>query len=164
MFLCSKPKRPNQQVRCAKDPNIIFGIIERFSGNFILYCVKDRTQQTLFPIIQDHIKADSSIFKDKFSVYVNAHTNTSHLEQLGYNHSWVNHSKSFVDPVFKFINTNRIERLWRSLRAHVSHIKRAVPLEKVDHFLNSFMLKCLFGEDEFFDVMIVLRYFFIFLI
>ncbi len=88
------------------------------------------------------------------SVYVEARTNRSFLEGLDFTHFWINHSENFVDPIFNFINTNKIERLWRSLRAHVSHIRRSVPEESIEGFLDTFMLQCTTGDDNFYDIML----------
>lgn len=153
MQLGSKPKRPNNHVRPCRDRNLIFGIISRENGKFLLFKVQNRKKETLWPIIEEYIDEESTVYSDKMASYVNTRTNESHLEGLGFKHFWVNHSEGFIDPLFRHIHTNKIERLWRSLRAHVSHIHRSIKEENVDSFLDTFMVKCFYGEEEFYDVM-----------
>jgi hypothetical protein len=72
------------------------------------------------------------------SVYVNSRYNISNIEQYGYQHYWVNHKEFFVSPIDNDIHTNNIERVWRSLRGSISHIRRTVPNEKIDVELSLF--------------------------
>ena len=58
----------------------------------------------------------------------------SHLDQLGLEHYYINHSLTFVDPIQEYIHTNSIERIWRSLRASISHVRRSLPKDKVQSF------------------------------
>src|SRR5262249_18308268 len=106
-----RPPNPSQ---------IIFGIKCRTTGLLLLFPVQNKSQETLFPIIVDHVDEESEIISDKFSSYV-TRGGHSHLAELGFDHYFINHSLHFVDPVQSFIHTNNIEREWRSLRASISH-------------------------------------------
>ena len=78
----------------------------------------------------------------------------SHLEPLGFEHYYVNHSITFVDPIQKFIHTNGIERIWRSLRASISHVRRSVPQNRIRSFLDCFQFEIMFKKEELYDVLI----------
>ena len=81
----------------AKGP-IIFGIKNRESGIFRLFPIKDKKESTIIPIITDNISKNSIIISDKFSTYVTK-GNRSKIQDKGYNHFFINHSKHFVDPI-----------------------------------------------------------------
>jgi len=76
------------------------------------------------------------------------------LDQLGFEHYYVNHSLTFVDPVQNFIHTNGIERIWRSLRASVSHVRRSIPKDRVHSYLHSFQFESMFEKESLYDVII----------
>ena len=63
--------------------NIIFGIICRTTHITLLFPVENKTQQTLFPIIQNHVQEGAQIISDKLSSYV-SRNGVSHLDQLGF--------------------------------------------------------------------------------
>jgi len=56
----------------------------------LLFPISDKSQETIFPIIIDHIDSGAEIYSDKFSTYVSRRGN-SHLENLGYGHYFINH-------------------------------------------------------------------------
>ena len=85
-------------------------------------------------------------------MYVHSHRQTSLLEEYGFEHFWVNHTQTFVDPLNPSNHTYNIERVWRSLKSFISHIKRAVPAEILDGYIDTFMLKYNAGEEIFADV------------
>jgi hypothetical protein len=93
------------------DTSIVLGLFSRESKQIMLFHIADKSSQTIIPILKDSIADDSTIFSDKYSVYVNARRKTSNLEQLlSVNHFWVNHSKLFVDKYGSNIRINNIER------------------------------------------------------
>jgi hypothetical protein len=49
----------------------------------------------------------------------------------------VNHSERFVDQELRFVHTNNIERMWRSIKEQV----RGVRLENLDEHLKYFMFE-----------------------
>lgn len=95
----------------------IFGMIERLGngekGKFRLAICPDnkRDQNTLLPIIQDHIEQGSIIHSDGWGAYV-------HLEDYGYEHYTVIHDRNFVDPVTG-CHTQTIESNWRTLKREI---------------------------------------------
>ena len=70
--------------------------------------------------------------------YVNNHTNESNLR--GYQHFWVNHTTEYVNELFPQINTNNIERGWRSLKTYISHQKRSLEANILEEYINTFIL------------------------
>lgn len=103
---------------------IIFGIKCRSTGIVLLFPVPNKNKNTLLPILVSNVEQGATVISDKFSSYI-SRNNYSHIDDLGFEHYFVNHSLTFVDPIQTSIHTNCIERVWRSLRASVSHVKRS---------------------------------------
>ena len=70
--------------------------------------VPDAKRDTLLPIIQRHIPRGSIVYSDGARVY-------SCLEDIGYQHSIVIHSETFI--MDKGVHTNNIENLWSNINA-----------------------------------------------
>ena len=105
------------------------------------------------PLIVENVNPGSKIYSDKFSSYVTKFSN-SHLNPLGFDHYFVNHSLTFVDPINNDIHTNNIERTWRSLRASISHTKRSLPHDKILGFLDTFKFQNYFSKEALYDVLL----------
>ena len=95
----------------------------------------------------------AQIISDKFSSYVSC-SGVTHLDELGLEHYYINHSLNFVDPIQSFIHTNGIERIWRSLRASISHVRRSVPQTKIKSFLDTFQFESMFDKETLYDILI----------
>jgi len=52
-----------------------------------------------------------------------------------------------MDSIQKYIHTNNIERIWRSLRASISHLRRSLPKHKVQSFLDTFQFELVFDKE-----------------
>ena len=102
----------------------------------------------------NHAQNGSVIISDKSTSYLNVRTNTLALDPLGFNHYWVNHSLEWVHPLNRNINTNTIERVWRSLKGSISHIKRSVSAEDIEDYINTFLMRCYFNEEILVDIML----------
>jgi len=84
-------KRKYKRGRISEGP-WVFGVVERGSQKVLLFRVPDRTRETLVHrLITTHIRPGTVIYSDQFTPYIP-------LNQLGYIHLSVNHSKNFVDP------------------------------------------------------------------
>jgi hypothetical protein len=112
----------------------------------LIFVANDKSKQSLHPHILNHCSPGSVIVSDKMASYVNAKTNESHLEQLGYTHFWVNHTTEWVNDIFPEIHTNTIERTWRSLKSFISHTKRSMSLEVLETYINAFL--CIINSDK----------------
>ncbi|XP_060590076.1 uncharacterized protein LOC132745237 [Ruditapes philippinarum] len=91
----------------------VFGMVERSTNSLILYPVKDRTADTLIPLIERHVEKGSTIYSDGFSAYF-------HLNDMGYRHFTVIHKYSFKKTYknaetgdIEVVHTNRIEGAWK---------------------------------------------------
>lgn len=95
----------------------VFGGIERVSKKlFVVPLINEdtgetqkRDKQTLVPLIEKYIRRGSVIISDCWKAY-------SGLEELGFTHRTINHSKNFVDPDDPTTHTQTIERLWRDVK------------------------------------------------
>ncbi|XP_028970911.1 uncharacterized protein LOC105030231 isoform X2 [Esox lucius] len=89
----------------------VFGMLEVKHNRRrpILKMVKDRSQETLIPIIRRHVRRGSTILSDCWRAYVRS------LNRLGYNHQTVNHTNNFVDPQSGY-HTQHIERAWQTIK------------------------------------------------
>ncbi|KAG0418046.1 hypothetical protein EQH57_0821 [Dictyocoela roeselum] len=91
-----------------KKPLWIFGGIEVGSGKCFFHEVPDRTAQTLQPLIKLNIEKKTDIVSDMWKSYIG-------IEDKGYKHWTVNHSKNFVNPKTGK-HTQLIENLWMLLK------------------------------------------------
>jgi len=121
----------------------------RATGISLLFHVENRQQDTLFPIIEDHIEPGAVILSDMFATYVNPRNLNSHLNQLGFRHYFINHSLHYVDPFQNWLHTNTIENTWRYLKESISHVKRHVRAEHIDGYLSVFMMRSSTTKNEF---------------
>ena len=103
----------------------------------------------------ENIPTASTIISDKLSTYVNIRRDESRLDPYGYTHYWVNH-KTFVDEFQRFINTNSIERSWRSLRNLISTIKRTFTLIILEHYLSTFIMRSMMKENELYEILLTI--------
>ena len=91
-----------------KDGVWVFGGIERDSKNCFLASVEDRSADTLISIIKKHVLPGTNIISDCWKAY-------SRLEEEGYHHQTVNHSKEFVNKDTR-AHTNTVESTWRAVK------------------------------------------------
>lgn len=94
--------------------NWIFGGIDRTTNELFAFLVENRKADTLLDVIKQCILPGTTIMSDEWASYRRLHTDIE-LTKL-YEHSTINHKKHFVDPNDRSINTQKIERLWRSIK------------------------------------------------
>ena len=131
------------------------GIIGRESKQVFLFCVPDRKHHTIIPHILKHVHKGATIMSDKMSSYVKIKKEESKLEQYGFNHMWVNHSREFVHSYVPEVHTNNIERCWRSVRNSISTIKRTFSTEIVQQYLDCFVARSHFNGNQLFVFMLI---------
>ena len=85
----------------------VFGGIEGDSRKCFLVAVEKRDEATLLPIIRRWIEPGTKIISDCWKAYIK-------LENHGYEHATVNHSKEFVNEDGE--HTNKIEGHWRQAK------------------------------------------------
>ena len=130
---------------------VVFGIKCRTTGMVLLFPVPNKSKEVLLPILIEHVEEGAQVISDKYSSYV-TRFGRSHIDEVGFEHYFVNHSLHFVDPVQAFIHTNNIERTWRSLKASISHVKRSLSDENIDSFLDTFHFQTFFSQKNLYDV------------
>ena len=120
----------------------VFGGICRETKACFLYAVPDRTENTLLPIINYSIKANTTIISDCMRSY----TNISTIPNRNYTHVTVNHSQNFVDPNTRAC-TNTVESMW--CKAKVRN-KRHWGTHKsmLDSYLCEFMWRQRFAGND----------------
>ena len=94
----------------------VFGIFDEATKNVHFEFVRDRTQETIFPILRRAVLPGTLVWSDEYATYTGGpNRNTSQptpLALLGpYDHQWVNHTLHFIDPVTG-AHTNSIEGSW----------------------------------------------------
>jgi transposase-like protein len=95
--------------------------------------VESRNAITLLEIIQRYVHPGSVIYTDCWRGY-----RTTDLVALGYQHSTVNHTYNFVNPITQ-VHTNTIEGTWSAMKANIARRHRTT--EYIGNELFSFIWK-----------------------
>ncbi len=96
----------------------VFGGICREDNSTFFVEVSDRTRETLMTAMQKYIHPDSFIVTDSWRSYEG-------LTRYGFAyHEMVNHKKGFLSKHDKTINTQKVERLWRSVKQDITFFGR----------------------------------------
>lgn len=112
-----RPKPSSAPSRGYKNKAIwLFGLKQRGSNSFIIIPLKDRSEETIVPLIRRFVKIGSVIYTDEFSVYVNNYSKQSKLTKYQFAYLHVNHKRKFVSEIFSQVHTNSIEELWREVK------------------------------------------------
>ena len=121
----------------------MFGVVERESQKVLLFHVPDRTRETLvYRLITTHIRPGTVIYSDQFTPYIP-------LNQLGYIHLSVNHSKNFVDPD-SGAHTNTIEGVRALVKKKLKSMSGTLS-EYIPSYLDEFTWCRNFGKDRAFE-------------
>ena len=135
------PKRKYRRGRVSEGP-WVFGAVERGSQKALLFRVPDRTGETLIHhLITTHILPGTVIYSDQFYPYIP-------LNQLGYIHLSVNHSKNFVNPD-SGAHTNTIEGLWALVKKKLKSMSGTL-YEHLPSYLDEFIWFRNFAGDRAF--------------
>ena len=78
---------------------VVFGIKCRTTGLPLIFTIQNKEKSTLLPIIQDHVNEGATVISDKFSSYI-SRNNNSHIDEIGFNHYFINHSLQFIFTEF----------------------------------------------------------------
>ncbi|KAH7820843.1 putative Uncharacterized transposase-like protein [Monocercomonoides exilis] len=117
----------------------IFGAIERREGlqvgKKMLWIVKDRSRNSLLPIIKQHILPGTTVMSDSWRAY-------GTLAKEGYIHKIVVHDRHYVDPATGAC-TNTVEGMWHHFREFlpVSGMRDAF----IQDYISSFIVKNCFN-------------------
>lgn len=102
----------------------LFGMIER-NGNVCVKAVPNRKQETIIPIIENHVTKDSTINSDKYSAY-------KALPKSGYTHMVKNG---------KDIHINSMEGYWGNFKKAVLGTHTWVSPQHLQTYLNEFQFR-----------------------
>ena len=110
---CFSHKPKHHRGRAPEHPIWVFGIVDTSYQPAVGYMeiVEKRDAETLLPIIQAVVDRKSIIHSDEWKAY-------SSLQRSGYQHSTVNHSLNFVEPVTG-VHTQNIESYWNVKKAYI---------------------------------------------
>ncbi|XP_067056008.1 uncharacterized protein [Acropora muricata] len=133
-------KRKCKRGRVSEGP-WVFGVVERGSQKVLLLRVPDCTRETVHRLITTHIRPGTVIYSDQFTPYIP-------LNQLGYIHVSVNHSKNFVDPD-SGAHTNTIEGVWALVKKKLKWMCGTL-YEYIPSYLDEFIWFWNFGKDQAF--------------
>lgn len=116
---------------------IVGGIDE--SGNVFMKITTIRNAQTLTDIILEWVQPGSIIWTDSWKGY-------RKLDEHGYLHQTVNHTKEFVTE--DGVHTNRIEATWGACKRKFAHIRNKRP-NLMPSYLSEYVFKKKFNKDIF---------------
>jgi transposase-like protein len=88
-----------------KETRWVFGLYERETKLTYMQVVPKRTAKILLPIITERCEVGTTIISDQWAAY-------NKLEDLGFPHYTVDHSRFFVHPHNREIHTQHIELSW----------------------------------------------------
>ncbi|KAJ4448706.1 hypothetical protein ANN_00096 [Periplaneta americana] len=113
----------------------VFGGIDRETKESFVLKVENRDKNTLIPIIKSFIKPHTKIMTDGWKSY-------SDLKDEGYIHEVVNHSIEFVREDDRSVHTQKVERMWKTLK---SVLKREGRESENDHL---YVFEFFFREQQ----------------
>ena len=94
-------RRKYNRGRAVRQVWVLGGVSRNTKETFLVIC-KKRDKKTLHTLISRHVEKGTTIHTDQWRGYYG-------LENLGYKHFCVNHSKEFVNPNDRSVHTQRIE-------------------------------------------------------
>jgi hypothetical protein len=97
-------------LHCERNQVWILGGICRETSKAFVIKVPDRRQETLLAAIMANVEPETRIITDMWRGYYN-------LMQYGFQHAAVNHQYNFVHPQDPSVNTQRVERMWRTMKS-----------------------------------------------
>ena len=116
----------------------MFGGIGRRTRECFLIPIKDRTADTLIPLIKQYIRPGTTIMTDCWKSY-------STLQEEGYIHGTVNHSYEFVNSVTGD-NTQMIESTWRVVKQSLPNF--GTTKEQYESYFEEFMFRRKYFEGR----------------
>ena len=110
-----------------RPPIWFFGAVDCKTNRVAMEHCTSRTSEILVPMIQSLCSPGATIWSDSWNAY-------NELKSLGFQHSMVNHSRNYTDPITG-VNTNRIEGNWNALKLflRIRNVKNRDKLEGYVH-------------------------------
>lgn len=139
----------------ARKINRVFGMFDRTTAIPVFYYIPDRKHPTLTKIIRKHIPISGTVVSDTMTSYVRPRTELSRLEQYGMYHFSINITQHNQHEKFSFVYINNIRRNFLELKRHISSYHRMyVPVEKVDQFIHSFMVRSIIKKEHIYQFLL----------
>lgn len=136
-------KVKNEEGKTISGKVSVIGMKER-GGNVKAMVIKDRTMESLLPVVYRNVAPDSVIMTDELAAY-------QHLKK-DFEHHSVNHSaKQFVNGM---AHTNGIENFWSHLKRGIDGIYHSISAYHLQSYINEFTLRFntrKFGTQNRFD-------------
>ena len=110
----------------------VFGLYERERKLVYMEIVKNRLATTLIPIVQRMCEPGTTIISDQWAAY-------NKLEEVGFPHFTVDHSRFFVNPQSREIHTQNIEISWGWAKYEIKRQNRS--LKDLQNYLHFFSWK-----------------------
>lgn len=121
----------------------IFGMVEENSNKLVMFNVEKRNEETLLPLILNHIEIGTTIVSDGWPAYRN-------LPNYGYVHEVVIHEENFIDPITG-ANTQRIECEWGHAKFLILKLKRGTTMQLLQSHLDEYCFRKLYKENLFIE-------------
>jgi len=124
-------KAHGKRGRGAENKTPVFGIAQR-KGDIAATTTTDVKSSTIYPVIKEHVLADSMIYTDELGTY-------NSLKRQGYKHERVNHAAE-VWAVGN-AHTNTIEGFWSVLKRGIDGVYHAVSQKHLQSYINEYSLR-----------------------
>ena len=108
------------------------GMLDIDTRKIAIFNVKNRTSETLIPLIQTYVKQGTTICSDKWRSY-NA------LPKYGFFHLTVNHKRNFIDPSTG-CHTQDIESNWNACKQFLRK-KNVRSRDKYQSYINEWCFR-----------------------
>lgn len=117
----------------------ILGIYDVTQKRGFISYIPNRSAQVLEALITEHVVRGTEIWTDQWRGY-------SNLQQLGYTHKTVNHSRFFRDPTTG-VCTNHVEGYWSKLKQWLRRLGvMASPF--LGEYIDQFLWNSVFGSSS----------------
>ena len=132
---------------------IFFGMYDVDANFGVLQLVPNKTQATLFAVLQQYIRPGSIIHSDRAAMYVDNRYDPpmSHIENIAvnppYQHVSVNHHEHFIDPASGAC-TNAVEGFWKNAKKKNKEMCGTTE-ELLPSYMDEFQWRQLFGKKIF---------------
>ena len=121
----------------------VFGIVDTSfkPAKGVLFEVRDRSANTLLPIIERTCHPGTVIHSDEWAAY------NSIRSRLGFEHGTVNHSVNFISPE-DGVHTQHVEAYWSQFKRHLKYMN-GLRAENLEGFMDEYMWKAFYGKRKF---------------
>jgi transposase-like protein len=125
-------KRPGKRGRGAAGKSVVFGMVNRDTGEAVAQVVPNVKAKTLLPIIEQHVSQTSTIHTDELMSY-------QRLTMMGYKHEAVIHAaRQYVHGT---AHVNNVEALWSNVKRGIDGVHHSVSPQHLQSYLDSYVFR-----------------------